>query len=192
MKNRSWVIGVLSVFAVFGSAWAEGEDTVTSKAYVDTVVGAKQDAIPAKTGSTNYAVLYPNTTVTGHTQAGQIQERAIVTNFQGDDATALVTAGAVKTALDSKQDAITGTAGNVLTFTGTEGQVTGTKVYNSAQAYTATDQSTALVTANQVNSAVTYGLNNFLTCAGWVDDDPTKDCILYQIAVPATVFQVGG
>lgn len=192
MKNRalSWIVGVIAVFTA-GAVRAEGEDTVTSKAYVDHEVGLKQPKLAAQSG--DYAVLYPNSTGgnTSYDEDGEVQPRAIVSNLQGNDATALVTAGAVKTAMDSKQNTITGiTAGDIMTYNGNGGGYTGTKVYNSSAAYTASGQSTALVTANQVNSAVTYGLEQFLSCAGWVDDDQTKDCILYQINIPQTVFVV--
>jgi hypothetical protein len=73
MKHTTFVFaGIIS--AIIGTAYAVGENTVTSKAYVDAMDATKQNTIPA-TG-TNAST--PGSTVVTYTgTAGTIGERAI-------------------------------------------------------------------------------------------------------------------
>ena len=176
--NRFIIAAALSAVTTAGAYATDDaatllkKKTVTSQNYVDTALATKQPILQGKEG--NYAVVYP---VTGTDEAGEVGERAII-NYIGDAdyEGELVTAGAVKTALDSKQAVIQGSNalnGKVITYTGTVGQVGTKDVYNSSNAYSG--QGSALVEAQHVNAAVSAGFNGILTCA----DAPT--CSLWQI-----------
>ena len=170
--NIFMVAGALS--AVFGGAYADdaatilAKKTVTSKNYVDTT---RQPILQAQDG--DYAVLYPG----DGDDDGAVRPRAIVdyiaeADYEGE----LVTAGAVKTALDAKQPLIEGNStlnGKIITYTGTAGTVGSKDVYNSANAYTG--QTTALVEARHVNAAVADGFSKILSCV----DAP--GCTLWRI-----------
>ena len=183
LKKSLIYTGIMA--AIAGNAYATGENIITSKNYVDTTVAAKQPTLTAHDG--DYAVLYP-----GDGDAdGEVGERVII-NYIGDadHEGELITAGAVATALNAKQDAIEGSNalnGKVITYSGTTGE-TGTKdVYNSSAQYNT--QTNALVMANQVNGAITGGLNQLVTCAEYsTANDPTSGCILYQINTVSNVF----
>jgi len=87
----------------------------------------------------------------------------------------------IDSVLVDKQDTIERTSGNnqALTNTGTAGEY-GTKgIYDSTGSY-ATQQD-ALVDAATMNAAVQNAINAEFVCISWVDDDPTKDCLLMEI-----------
>ena len=68
-----------------------------------------------------------------------------------------------------------GTAGSVITYSGTAGTVGSHAVYNSGGAYNT--QSTALIEAGQANTAIQNGLNAHMTCA----ESSADGCLLWQI-----------
>jgi len=83
--------------------------------------------------------------------------------------------------LSQKQDTIERTTGNnqALTNTGVAGEY-GTKgIYDSTGSYA--EQTDALIDAQTMNAAVQNAINAEFVCISWVDDDPTKDCLLMEI-----------
>ncbi|MBQ6736537.1 MAG: hypothetical protein IJQ90_03565 [Alphaproteobacteria bacterium] len=87
----------------------------------------------------------------------------------------------VDSALTQKQDTIERTTGasQVLTNTGTEGEVGTKEIYDSAGAYV--EQSNALIDAQTMNTGVQNAIDSEFQCISWVDDDPTKDCLLMEL-----------
>ena len=91
----------------------------------------------------------------------------------------------VDTELSGKQKSIgsggqggSGANGDVVTYTGTAGTVGSKQVYGNT--YTYNSQTSNLVEANTVNTAIQNGLNGHLTCAVWSDNTQT-DCWKWQI-----------
>ncbi len=104
-KSKNIIIcGAIASVCTVG-AFAENENIVTSKGYVDSAVGTKQNTIPA--AETNSAT--PGTSVVMYTgTAGTIGERAIYdsTTYTSNDANKLVTAASLN-----------GTVNNIPTIT---------------------------------------------------------------------------
>ena len=168
MKGRIILAGAAAM-AIAGTAFAAGENIVTSKHYVDTEVATKQPNL-AGPGS-NVAVTFPDST------GGTPNERTIGTSVT--TGTNLVTTGGVNTALNEKQQKISGDANTVVTYTGTSGGTGQKAVYSSSGSYTAS----ALAEAGHVNSAVTNGFNAHITCSncGGAATCNTSNCLLYSI-----------
>ena len=117
MKNFLFIL--FGVF-VFSGAFAAGDNTPTSKSYVDSAIAPKQDTIEHATG-----------------------------------------------------------APRVLTNTGTAGEY-GTKgIYDANGAYATQTQN--LVDAATMNAGVQNAINSEFQCIEWVDNDPTKDCLLMDV-----------
>ena len=87
----------------------------------------------------------------------------------------------IDSVLVDKQDAIERTSGNnqALTNTGVAGNVGTKDIYDSTGEYAA--QQDALVDAQTMNTAVQNAINAEFVCISWVDDDPSKDCLLMEI-----------
>ena len=83
--------------------------------------------------------------------------------------------------LSQKQDTIERTTGNnkALTNTGTAGEYGTKDIYDSTSSYA--EQTDALIDAQTMNAAVQNAINAEFVCISWVDDDPTKDCLLMEI-----------
>jgi len=156
-------VGVLAMVSV--GAYATGENVLTSKGYVDTEVGKKQNDIGRKT-NTNTVVTYPTTA------GGTTGERTISTELGND--TNLVTRGAINTALNQKQGKITGTNGNVATYNAGGLDTTGKAIYNASGTYSDA-QKAALIEAGNVNDGIVNGFNAHLTCAN------PPDCTLWNV-----------
>lgn len=179
------ILFVAMIFASFlGAAFADDAATLlarktpASKNYVDTVVATKQPVLEQQSG--DYAVIYPTTT------DGVVGARPIVTSVSGT-AIGLVTAGAVNSALNKKQDKITGTSGNIVTYNDELGATGSKPVYNTSKAYN--NQTNALVEAEHVNTAVTNGFNAHLQCQEYlVPNDTTSGCLLYKINILAGTY----
>ena len=79
-----------------------------------------------------------------------------------------------------KQDNITANdTPRVLTNTGTAGEY-GTKgIYDANGEYAA--QQNALIDAATMNTAVQNAIDSEFQCISWLDDDPTKDCLLMDV-----------
>ena len=172
MKTKLILAGTAAL-AISTAAYAEGENVVTSKQYVDTEVAKKQNDI-GKQNSANIVVTYP-TTVGGTTGT-----REIATEL-GDD-TKLVTRGAVNTALNTKEDNITGTNGNVATYASSGLNSTGKAIYSNSGTYSAAQQA-ALIQAGDVNSGIAAGFNAHITCSncGGAATCDTTNCLLYSV-----------
>ncbi len=87
----------------------------------------------------------------------------------------------VDTAVALKQDKIPANDGTaqVLTNTGTAGTVGTREIYNATGEYAA--QMESLVDAATMNAAVQNAIEAEFQCIAWVDNDPTKDCLLVEI-----------
>ena len=180
MRYKHIFVAITAVMLGFGGAYAG--TTLTSKDYVDTAVAGKQ---PAITGPNGYAVTYG-------ASAGAYNQKQIKTSVGSDTSDpSLPTTGAVVKGLNGKQAAIApGTSGNLVTYSGTEGSVGSATVYNSSNAYDG--QTTALVQAQHVNSAITSGLTDHITCHTY-DSDPNKphtpeNCWLWQVNSVSSVM----
>lgn len=163
------LVGVSAPIATF----ATGENVVTTKSYVDTMVDTKQDKL---SGTSGYAVMYTDTD-------GETDELEIV-NTLGTDTSeeTLPTTGAVVTGLNAKQDALTGTPNTVVTYTSTAGQTGSTAVYDETSTYSG--QTNALAEAQHVNAAVTNAFNAHITCNEYVSGATTQtpeNCLLWNV-----------
>ena len=206
MKNKLVLVSLIALFAV-GVAYAETAEEmlkytrVTSQQYVDDAVADKQAKIGAESG--DYAVIYPNSAGndTAHDEAGEINKRHIAgalsgTGISNDD---LPTVGAVNTGLDDKQQKLSGTSGDLVTYGASTGSVGSQKIYSSDTAYTG--QQAYLVQAQHVNSAVSDGFSRHITCNQYDPANSTDDadCLLWVVNdvssgtyVPQTVSGGGG
>ena len=152
---------------MLASAAVADSSSVTSKKYVDDFIAGYQNKIPGS--GADKLMIYDDT--------DGISAKQIVSSLSTNtSATNIPDVGAVKGGLDGKQDTINGSAGYVMTGTGTAGDVGERAIYG-----TGTNHVDALVTAGTVNTAVTNAVNNSLIRVdenGDVDPDGT----LWQIA----------
>ena len=166
MNIRQIFITTIAVFATF-VAFAD-TSSVTSKKYVDDFMTGYQNKIPGS--GTNKLMIYDNSD-------DSIGEKAIVSELGISTSAANVpNVGAVKTGLVGKQDTITGTAGYVMTGTGTPGEVGEKPIYSA----TIRDED-SLVMAETVNSGVINAVNHSLrrvNANGELDNNGT----LWEIA----------
>ena len=127
---------------------------VTTQTYVDGVAAGKQDLL---TGTANSIVTYT-------AQSGVTGERAIDTSLASATTsdTSIPTAGAVMTALNAKQNLMSGTENTVVTYTGASGGVGSRAIYQDSGTYNS--QPSALAQANHVNAAVINAFNAHITC----------------------------
>ena len=132
------------------SAVFADSSSVTSKKYVDDFMTGYQNKIPGS--GTNKLMIYDSNESDG------INQKAIVSSLgENTSATDVPNVGAVKAGMDGKQDTINGTAGYVMTGTGYDGTVGEKPIYGTSAQY-----SSALVTAETVNTAVTNAVNGSL------------------------------
>lgn len=167
MKQTNLIFAGALAAIVTNAALAEGQNIVTSRAYVDSAVATKQPVLSGQS-NTNYAVTYP--TSTGGTPSSRLINESMGSSTSD---TGLATTGAINTALNGKQQNINGTANTVVTYTGTSGGTGSKAVYSSGSAYSG--QTGNLTEAQHVNSAVTNGFNAHLTCKN------SPDCTLYDV-----------
>ena len=144
MSIKRIFIVISAIFAA--SAVFADNSSVTSKKYVDDLMSGYQGKLPGS--GANTLMIYDDETGIG--------EKSIETTL-GSGATGVPTVSAVKTGLDGKQDTITGTAGYVMTGTGTPGEVGERAIYSAN-----TNYSNALVTAETVNTGVINAVNSSL------------------------------
>ena len=165
------IAAVMSVSAVFADS-----ASVTSKKYVDDFMTGYQNKSPGS--GTNKLMIYDNSD-------DSIGEKNIVSSLGNNtSATDVPNVGAVLDGLDGKQDTINGTAGYVMTGTGTAGVVDERAIYD-----TNTNNMDALVTAGTVNTAVTNAVNGSLIR---VDENgyPSNTGTLWEIADDLTALSV--
>ena len=161
---------------MIGTAYADTDSkTVTSKKYVDDQIATKQPILNAAgTDLRNNVVMYTD-------QAGEVTAKPISTTLSGTGIdNDLPTVGAVNTGLADKQNKISGTSGNVVTYTSSAGTLGEHAVYKTTTTYDTTNAG-ALVEANHANSAIAKGLNEHLTCAPNGTDPVSGKCWLWQI-----------
>ena len=168
----SAIIAIVIAMPAFADDVADRK-TVTSKKYVDDQIATKQPILNASgTDLRNNVVMYTN-------QAGEVTAKPISTTLSGTGIdNDLPTVGAVNTGLADKQNKISGTSGNVVTYTSNAGTLGEHAVYKTTTTYDTTNAG-ALVEANHANSAIAKGLNEHLTCAG--TDSVSGNCWLWQI-----------
>ena len=169
-----------AIVAIFISMPAYADDTtdrktVTSKKYVDDQIATKQPILNADEADLrDNVVMYTN-------QAGEVTAKPISTTLSGTGIdNDLPTVGAVNTGLADKQNKISGTSGNVVTYTSNAGTLGEHAVYKTTTTYDTTNAG-ALVEANHANSAIAKGLNEHLTCAPNGIDPASNNCWLWQI-----------
>ena len=92
MKIKSYIFAGIIAVITMGNAYATGENTVTSKSYVDAMDATKQDKITAKT--TGNVVTY-NGTENGQTKFDEIGIYDDSNNYTSSDSGKLITAGTV-------------------------------------------------------------------------------------------------
>ena len=128
--------------------------TVTTQTYVDELAATKQAILE---GTSNSLVTYGAT-------AGATGERAIDSSLARATTsdTSIPTTGAVLTALNAKQNLMSGTANTVVTYTGTSGGVGSRAIYQDSGTYNS--QTSALAEAGHMNAAVTNAFNAHITC----------------------------
>ena len=164
------IAAVLLTSAVFADS-----SSVTSKKYVDDFMAGYQNKIPGS--GADKLMIYDDT--------DGISAKQIVSSLSNDtSATNIPDVGAVKTGIDGKQDTINGTAGYVMTGTGTAGELDERAIYD-----TNTNNMDALVTAETVNTAVINAVNSSLIrvdANGDVDPNGT----LWQIADDLTALNI--
>ena len=165
------IAAVMSVSAVFADS-----SSVTSRKYVDDFMTNYQDKIPGS--GTDKLMIYDES-------PDGIGEKNIVSSLGSNtSATDVPNVGAVLDGLNGKQETINGTAGYVMTGTGTAGSVDERAIYD-----TNTNNMDALVTAETVNTAVINAVNSSLIrvdANGDVDPNGT----LWQIADDLTALSV--
>ncbi len=99
MTNKSLIFAGIFAAILGNNAFATGENTVTSKSYVDAMDATKQDKITAKTSGN--VVTYNGTDKNGQ---ARFDERGIydgVVDYTDNDADSLITAGAVQGQIDA-------------------------------------------------------------------------------------------
>lgn len=155
--------------------------TVTTQGYVDTAVANKQNKL---SGTNGYAVTYTGT-------AGSTSSRQIVTTLGTSTyATSLPTTGAVITGLNDKQNILNGPTNSVVTYTGTAGGTDSRGIYQTSGSYSS--QTTSLVEANQVNTAVTNAFNALITCNTYATPgDTTSECLLWNVNTLSGTYMPG-
>jgi len=137
------IAAVMLTSAVFADT-----SSVTSKKYVDDFMTGYQNKIPGS--GTNKLMIYDNSD-------DSIGEKQIVSELgSSTSATDVPNVGAVLDKLDEKQETFNGTAGYVMTGTGTAGEVDERAIYGTAV------YSNSLVTAETVNTGVTNAVNSSL------------------------------
>ena len=169
---------LLCGIVMIGTAYADDvadRKTVTSRKYVDDQIATKQPILnAAEADLRDNVVMYTN-------QAGTVTSKPISATLSGNGIdNDLPTVGAVNTGLATKQDELSGTSGNVVTYTSNAGTLGEHAVYKTTTTYDTTNAG-ALVEANHANSAIAKGLNEHLTCAPNGIDPVSNNCWLWQI-----------
>ena len=160
---------------VLASAALADSSSVTSKKYVDDFMAGYQNKIPGS--GADKLMIYDDTDGIG--------AKSIVSSLgTSTSATNVPDVGAVKGGLDGKQDTINGTAGYVMTGTGYDGAVGEAPIYGTSSQY-----SSALVTAETVNTAVTNAVNNSLIRVG-EDGSPNPNGTLWEIVDDLTALNI--
>ena len=170
-KYWVFVVGILLAGMAYATD-AEDRKTVTSKKYVDDAIATKQNILE---GSADNVVMYTST-------PGTVSSKPISGTLTGENIdSSIPTVGAVNTGLNTKQDNIPAgtTADNIVTYSSSAGDVDEHTLYRNNVAYSG--QSDGLLQANDANTAIVNGLNGHLSCGGYVNNDSSQPCWLWQI-----------
>lgn len=164
-----------AVFNAYAPSSSASGDAITTRTYVDNLLNTKQARI-TQTG-TNKLMTFGNGT--GATPGS----RDIVSTLgTSTTATTVPETGPIVVGINSKQDAVNGTANYVMTGTGTVGTVGEKPVYSATTNYT-----NALVTAQTINTAATDAANGEMSCHTYVSgqSQTPANCLLWQIVQSA-------
>ena len=170
MQKTAFIFaGIMS--AIIGTAYATGENTVTSKSYVDAQDALKQDKITA--GTTGNVVTYNGEDANGQ---AQFNERGIYSGsatYTNNDADKLVTASVVKGMADTLESMTI--ADNKLVGIDTNGTTITCQATNSCTLWQITSGTTSLASAGtfapltapacKENGAVVESATE--CCSGW-------------------------
>ena len=165
-------MSIIGGFVVF-SALADDSviSPVTTKDYVDNVISDKQPLSPI-TG-TNKIMTY------GATTGAQTAARDIIRALGNDtSAESVPTQGAVRTGLNTKQDAVIGTEDWVMTGSPYDGGYGGKPIYSATNNF-----ENALVTAETVNNAAIAAANSEFSCETYVEgaEQIPDNCLIWRI-----------
>ena len=192
-RNTTFIFaGIMS--AIIGNAFAAGENTVTSKSYVDAQDALKQDKIPVSSLTVddgqhtqiavpNTLVLSPTTIDGAISEIGVFDEDFYDNLLWGDDPSLydifqyheyknmIPSVWAVKEAIDSAFDMLpTGAPGNVVTYD-PSGGIGGSVATANAPTYT---NGTLTNGSNIATIAAVDTRQAKMTCAGWPDSVPVN------------------
>ena len=170
--NLAFRAAVFNSYAPAGGA--SGGNAVTTQTYVDNLLSGKQARIT--TTGTNKLMTYGSS-------AGNIGTKDIVSTLgTSTTATTVPEVGPIVAGINSKQDAVNGTANYVMTGTGTAGTLGEKPVYSTTNNY-----SNALVTAQTINTAATDAANGEMSGHTYVSgqSQTPANCLLWQIVQSA-------
>lgn len=160
-----------AVFNAYAPSSSVSGNTVTTQTYVDNALNTKQAKIT--TTGTNKLMTFGNGT--GATPGS----RDIVSTLgTSTSATTVPETGPIVTAVNNKQNAVNGTADYVMTGTGTAGTLGEKPVYSASA-----QLSTALVTAQTINTAAMDAANSEMMCHSYVANasQTPENCLLWEI-----------
>lgn len=160
-----------AVFNAYAPSSSASGNTVTTQTYVDNALNTKQAKIT--TTGTNKLMTYGSST--GATPGSRDIVTALGTSTS---ATTVPTVGPIVTAVNNKQNAVNGTADYVMTGTGTAGTLGEKPVYSASA-----QLSTALVTAQTINTAAMDAANSEMMCHSYVANasQTPENCLLWEI-----------
>ena len=160
-----------AMFNSYAPSSSVSGNAVTTQTYVDNALNTKQAKIT--TTGTNKLMTFGNGT--GATPGSRDIVTALGTSTS---ATTVPTVGPIVTAVNNKQDAVNGTADYVMTGTGTAGTLGEKPVYSASA-----QLSTALVTAQTINTAAMDAANSEMMCHSYVANasQTPENCLLWEI-----------
>ena len=167
-----------AMFSTLKSAAGGMSMVVTTQNYVDDLLNLKQEKFII-TGTNNTNKLMTFGTGTG---SKPFSRNIVSTLGTSTNATTVPETGPIVAGINSKQDAVNGTANFVMTGTGTAGTLGEKPVYSTTNNY-----SNALVTAQTINTAATNAANGEMSCNTYVENaaQTPANCLLWQIVQSA-------
>lgn len=164
-----------AMFNAYAPSSSASGDAITTQTYVDNKLATKQARIT--TTGTNKLMTF------GNGAGATPGSRDIVTALgTSTTATTVPEVGPIVAGINSKQDAVNGTANYVMTGTGTSGTLGEKPVYSATTNYT-----NALVTAQTINAAAMDAANSEMSCHTYVSgqSQTPANCLLWQIVQSA-------
>lgn len=160
-----------AVFNAYAPSSSASGDAITTRTYVDNLLSGKQAKIT--TTGTNKLMTY------GASTGATPGSRDIVSTLgTSTTATTVPEVGPIVTGLNGKQNTVNGTANFVMTGTGTAGTVGEKPVYSAS-----VQKSSALVTAQTINTAAMDAANSEMMCHTYVANasQTPENCLLWSI-----------